>query len=500
MFSRPRKRRILAFTALSALVFVFAAVLSTDWLNEPTYGKNAPVIPALAVPAVVDPAAVWNSASGTFAPVVKKAAPAVVSITVSKTERAPARMRNFPFPFGPQGFGPTPDESPDRRGPERRSQGAGSGVIINDAGYIVTNHHVIDGADEIKVHLADRRSLDAKLIGTDAKTDIAVLKVEATNLPVLPLGNSDHVEIGDIVLAIGNPFGIGQTVTMGIVGATGRGNLGIEDYEDFIQTDAAINPGNSGGALVNVRGELVGINTAILARGGGGNQGVGFAVPVNLAHHVMSQLVDGGRVVRGYLGVSIQDLNPKMAKAFDIAEARGAVVGGVQPDGPAADAGLKQGDVIVGMDGKQFADARELRLNIATEPPGSTVNLAVIRSGDEQVIPVTLGEFPDENRGPERSANGRSSSIGLSIDELTPTVARQLGLPAGAQGVVVVNVKPGSPAAEAGLRRGDVIVEVARQPIGGVAEFTEAIQGAGDSVLLLIQRGDNTFFVVLEAE
>ena len=500
MFSPPRRHRILAFTAVSAFAFVLVMVLGTHVLNQPTYGKNAPVIPALAVPAVADPAAARIPASGTFAPVVKQAAPAVVSITVSKTESAPAAMRNFPFPFGPQGFGPMPDEGAERRGPERRSQGAGSGVIINEEGYIVTNHHVIDGADEIEVHLSDKRDLKAKLVGTDAKTDIAVLKVEATDLPVLPLGNSDHVEIGDIVLAIGNPFGIGQTVTMGIVGATGRGNLGIEDYEDFIQTDAAINPGNSGGALVNVRGELVGINTAILARGGGGNQGVGFAVPVNLAHHVMTQLTERGHVVRGYLGVSIQNLNPKMAKAFDIAEARGAVVGGVQPDGPAADAGLKQGDVIVGMDGKQFADARELRLNIAAEPPGSTVNLAVIRSGDETTIPVTLGEFPDENRGPESSSNAQPSSMGLSIDELTPAVARQLELPAGATGVVVVNVKPGSPAAEAGLRRGDVIAEVARQPIAGVAEFKAAIQGAGDSALLLIQRGENTFFVVLEAK
>ena len=495
MFSRRRKHRILTFTAVSAFVFALALVLGTHALNQPTYGKNAPVIPALAVPAVADPTAARIPASGTFAPVVKQVAPAVVSITVSKTERAPSGMRNFPFPFGPQGFGPMPDD-----GAERRSQGSGSGVIINDAGYIVTNHHVIDGADEIEVHLSDQRDLKAELVGTDEKTDIAVLKVDATDLPVLRLGNSDDVQIGDIVLAIGNPFGIGQTVTMGIVGATGRGNLGIEDYEDFIQTDAAINPGNSGGALVNVRGELVGINTAILARGGGGNQGVGFAVPVNLAHHVMTQLTERGRVVRGYLGVSIQNLNPKMAKAFDIAEARGAVVGGVQPDGPAAEAGLEQGDVIVGMDGKPFQDARELRLSVAAEPPGSTVNLAVIRDGSETSIPVVLGEFPDENRGSGRTSNVRSSSMGLSVDELTPAVARQLDLPASASGVIVVKVEPASPAAEAGLRRGDVIAEVARQPVSGVSDYKQAMQGAGDSVLLLIQRGENTFFVVLEAE
>ena len=318
------------------------------------------------------------------------------------------------------------------------------------------------------------------------------------NLPVLPFGNSDNVEIGDIVLAIGNPFGIGQTVTMGIVGATGRGNLGIEDYEDFIQTDAAINPGNSGGALINVRGELIGINTAILARGGGGNQGVGFAVPVNLAHHVMTQLVDNGRVVRGYLGVGIQDLDPKMAKAFDIEDTRGAVVRSVQPDGPASEAGLEQGDVIVGMNGERFDDARELRLSVATEQPGSTVRLAVVRGGLERSIPVKLGELPDGDREPVSSSSAGSSFQGLSVDELTPAVARQLDLPAGTEGVVVVNVKQGSAAAEAGLRRGDVIREVARQPVKSVMEYRQAIREVGDSILLLVQRGDNPFFVALE--
>ena len=495
MYSPAMKHRILTVTGACTLILALAAVLGTDLLPGSAYGKTVPTIPALATSVGPNPDASRIPDTGTFAPTIKKALPAVVSITVSRTERSPAARGDFRAPFFGPGFGPFPEQ-----GFPRQRQGSGSGVIINEEGYIVTNHHVIEGADEIEVHLADKRSFDAELIGADSKTDIAVLKVTARNLPVLPLGNSDDVEIGDIVLAIGNPFGIGQTVTMGIVGATGRGDLGIKHYEDFIQTDAAINPGNSGGALINVRGELVGINTAILARGGGGNQGVGFAVPVNLAHHVMTQLVDRGRVVRGYLGVRIQDLDPKMAQAFDLPDARGALVSSVQPDSPAADAGLELGDVIIGMEGTKFDDARELRLGIAAEQPGSTLRLAVIRNGDERTIPVRLGEFPEENPGRERSSHRGSSSMGLSVDELTPAVARQLYLPTGTRGVVVVNVKPGSPASEAGLRRGDVIREVARKPVVGVADFHRALRETDDNVLLLVQRGENPFFVVLQTK
>ena len=352
MLSTPTRQRLWTAGGLAILVLTLGLLLGTGFVNEPTYGKTVPGVPTLAAAVAPDAANGLLPASGTFAPTVKRAAPAVVSITVSKVQKLSRRSSRF-SPFGPGfEFGPPSDEEPERRG-----TGSGSGVIITKEGYIVTNHHVIDDAEDIKVHLADKRSLDAELIGTDAKTDIAVLKVDGDNLPILPFGNSDSVEIGDIVLAIGNPFGIGQTVTMGIVGATGRGNLGIEDYEDFIQTDAAINPGNSGGALVNVRGELVGINTAILARGSGGNQGVGFAVPVNLAHHVVTQLVDNGRVARGYLGVGIQDLDPKIAEAFNMQEARGALVRNVDPDGPARDSGLQQGDVIIGVDGNRVDDA-----------------------------------------------------------------------------------------------------------------------------------------------
>jgi serine protease Do len=358
---------------------------------------------------------------------------------------------------------------------------------------------VIDGATDVKVHLSDKRELTAKIVGSDKKTDIAVLKVDATDLPVLPLGNSKNVEVGDIVLAIGNPFGIGKTVTMGIVGATGRRGLSIEDYEDFIQTDAAINPGNSGGALINTRGELIGINTAILSRSGG-NQGVGFAVPVNLAHHVMKQIMENGKVVRGYLGVLIQPVNPAIAKAFGVSKNNGALVGDVTAGSPASKAGVKQGDVITSVDGTPVDDPSQLRLQIASMAPGTEVNLKVLRDGKEQTIPVTLGELPSQPGENAKSEKTSSPMSGLSVDDLSPAVAQQLDLPAGTKGVVIVNVQPGSAAADAGLRRGDVISEVARKPVTTVEEFNQAVRAAGTGdVLLLVNRGGSSMYVVVES-
>jgi serine protease Do len=403
----------------------------------------------------------------------------------------------FPFPFfGPQG----PNQEPQ----ERRQRGIGSGVIFSADGYILTNHHVIEDADEVKVQLSDEREFDAEIIGSDAKTDIAVLKINGSNLPVLPLGNSEAVEVGDIVLAIGNPFGIGQTVTMGIVGATGR-EFGImarqAGYEDFIQTDAAINPGNSGGALINTRGELVGINTAILSRSGG-NQGVGFAVPVNLAHHVTKQLVEHGRVRRGYMGVGIQDISPAMSKTLDLTDSKGAVVTSVEPNGPAAESGFEQYDVIRAIDGQEIRDTRELRLAVANEAPGDTIDVEILRNGASKTLSVTLAEFPEDDtmaRGGERG--GQDGALeGVTVDELTPEVAQRLRLDADIQGVVVTRVRPNSPAAEAGLTPGDVIQEVARQPVSSVAEFRSAMGSIeqGEAVLLLVHSRRGSHFVVIE--
>jgi serine protease Do len=276
---------------------------------------------------------------------------------------------------------------------ERREQGLGSGVIVSTEGYILTNNHVVEGASEIKVHLHDRREFKALVVGTDPQTDIALLKIDATNLPALTLGDSSKLRVGEFVLAIGNPFGVGQTLTMGVVGATGRGGLNIEEYEDFIQTDASINPGNSGGALVNVAGELIGINTAIISRGGG-NQGVGFAVPINMARYVMEEILKRGKVVRGWMGMTIQEVTPDIARAFNLAEARGAMVADVMPDSPAARAGIMTGDIIVEINGERVADSRALRLKVAQMSPGTSVTLKLLRPDGEREVKLMLGELP----------------------------------------------------------------------------------------------------------
>ena len=339
---------------------------------------------AVAAPSVREAA----SMPATFAPVVKAVLPAVVNISSTKV----IRTSGFPQdnPFG--------DLFPGFRMPDRpmRQQGEGSGVIVSADGYIVTNNHVVDGATELTVSMADKREMKARVIGTDAKTDIALIKVDAKDLPHVVLGDSSKVEVGDIALAMGNPFGLGQTVTMGIISATGRGGLGIEDYEDFIQTDASINPGNSGGALVNTRGELIGINTAILSRSGG-NQGVGFAVPVDLVRHVMTQLKENGTVTRARLGVYFQELTPKLASALGVKASNGAVVTEIVPDGPASKSGLQKDDVIVALNG-QTIDGRSLRNAVGSMSPGSTIDLKVLRGTSERNYSITLDRMPEDTQ------------------------------------------------------------------------------------------------------
>jgi serine protease Do len=434
-----------------------------------------------------------------FAPIVKNAQPAVVSIAstkVVKTSGDEGLSPLFDDPMFRQFFGDGPQNRFGKQR-EQREQGLGSGIIVAPDGYILTNNHVIDGANEIRVFTSDKRELKARVIGADPKTDIAVVKVEAKNLPTLPFADSSQAQVGDIVLAIGNPFGVGQTVTMGIISATGRGNLGIEDYEDFIQTDAAINPGNSGGALINASGQLIGINTAILSRAGG-NQGVGFAVPANLARTVMNQLLKDGKVVRGYLGVMIQPVTPEIAKAFNLPDARGALVGEVTPDGPAARAGLAQGDVIIELNGVRVDDNRELRLKISQLAPGSAIKLKLIRDGNPREINITLGELPNEKEAASDRKPESDSPDGLSVENLTPQIARQLDLQSNASGVIVTGVQDGSRADDAGLRRGDVIQQVNRQPVNNVAEFERTMKQAGDkSVVLLVNRNGHTSFVAL---
>jgi serine protease Do len=436
-----------------------------------------------------------------FEPVVSRAVPAIVSVFTSKVVRTQAGSSPFSDPFFQQFFGQL--DIPRKR----LEQSLGSGVIISPAGYIITNDHVIDGASDIKVTLNDRRELPAKLIGADSKTDIAILHVDAKDLPVLPFGDSSKMRPGNFVLAIGNPFGLSHTVTMGIVSATGRGGLDIEDYEDFIQTDAAINPGNSGGALINARGELVGINTAILANntgdgGEGGNEGIGFAIPINMARQVMDQIMTNGKVVRGYLGAWVQDVTPGIAKAFGLTNSAGALIGDVSAGGPAARAGIERGDVIVAMNGKDVTDARQLRLDTAMSKPGTVVKFKLVRGGKSLEVPVTLGELPSKPDQQASAQTGQSRALqGLRVENLTPAIARDLQLPQGVRGVVIDSVDNTSAARQAGLQRGDVIQEVNHKPVANVSDFDRAVETAGNQpVLLLVNRGGRTMYVVVEAQ
>lgn len=445
----------------------------------------------------------------TFAPMLRKATPAVVRIEAeSRPVRTSQNRRNrggnseippgfedFFGQFFGNGRGMTPPQ-------ERRGGGLGSGVIVTNDGYILTNNHVVDQATNVNVVLSDRREFKAKIVGADPLSDIAVLKVDGGSLPVLPISDSGRVQVGDVALAIGNPFGIGQTVTMGIVSATGRGGLGIEQYEDFIQTDASINPGNSGGALVNTDGQLIGINTAILAGGGGGNQGIGFAIPVNMVRNIMDQIVKTGKVTRGYMGAGIQDVSPQLQRAFKLSGPTGAVITRVEPGKPAEKAGLQAGDVVLQVNDTAISDSNSLRNRISSTAPGTTVRLKVQRQSGTQDINVTLAPLAEQNGEsddePELRGGNRSPLEGLSVDDLTADVAQQLQLPGGTRGVVVTAVEQGSAAAEAGLRRGDVITQVNRKSVTSAREFETAVRGTGQ-VLLLVNRGGGSLFIVVES-
>jgi len=448
----------------------------------------------------------------TFAPLVKKALPAVVNVEsiVRATQTRSSRRSQQGLPPGLPpglgdlfGFGDNGPQEPHRGG------GIGSGVVVTRDGYILTNNHVVEGATQVKVSTSDRREFDAKVIGTDPRTDVAVLKINASNLSVLPISDSGRVQVGDLALAIGDPFGIGQTVTMGIVSATGRAGLNPENYEDFIQTDAAINPGNSGGALVNTNGELIGINTAIISRSGG-NQGIGFAIPINMAREVMDQLVKSGKVTRGYIGAYLQPMTPELSRAFKLQNSNGTVITSLEAGGPAEKAGLKPGDVVTAVNGEPVVDSTALRLRVSRTAPGNTLKFTVQRPEGPSDISVTLGTLQaknagggpgdDDTAGP--SGGGAATTLqGLSVDELTRDVSNELELPRGTRGVVVSNVDQGSAASEAGLRRGDVITQVNRKPVGNVAEFDHAVSASGNnSVLLLVNRGGQSHFVVVERQ
>ena len=423
-----------------------------------------------------------------LAPLVKEIAPAVVNIaTRGEVEAVPHPF--FDHPFFERFFG---ERERERQRPQqpRRSRAVGSGVIVDaERGYLLTNQHVIDNADEIIVTLTDRRRLEAELVGADPETDVALLKIDPEQLTAMPLADSDTLQVGDYVVAIGNPFGLGQTVTAGIVSAVGRSNLGIEAYENFIQTDASINPGNSGGALINLKGELVGINTAIFARAGG-NIGIGFAIPINMARQIMDQLLAHGKIQRGRIGVQIQDLVPDLAAALGTLQQHGAVVAQVLPDTPAEAAGIQAEDIVIEMNGVPVMGSADLRNKVGLLRVGDAVRLVVERAGELIEIDLAVGESG-------KVALGAGSAVpqlaGVVFGPLTPSSPLYGELEG--KGVLVLEVEEDTPAWSAGLREGDVIVKVNRREVKAPDDILKALEGSDPPVLLNVRRGDGALFI-----
>ena len=475
---------------LFSLVLVAFSVTACSGQRRASFAPEQPSQPAVSNSA---PVGLQNS----YADLVSRVSPAVV--TIRSTERSrPAQQ--FPFMDDPRFRDFFGDRMPQQQ--PRPVQGVGSGVIVNANGFILTNHHVVDGAVEIKVELTDNRTFTAKLVGSDPPSDLAVLKIEASGLPTVSVGDSDKVRVGDVVLALGNPMGIGQTVTSGIVSAKGRAT-GLSDgsFEDFLQTDAAINRGNSGGALVNTNGELIGINSQILSPSGG-NIGIGFAIPSNMAKAVMDQLMKTGKVRRGMLGVTIQPVDADLAASLNLPAARGAIVTSVQNGGPAEKAGVKRGDVITAVNNQPIADPNSLRNTVAAMAPGTKTTLTVLRNGRDEQLPVALAELPDRPRddGEETGSTGPTSTdkFGLSLQVFTAENASRYGLDAEDQGLLVTRVDPAGSGATAGIRVGDLIQEVNRRPVRNVSDFAAAVQQSGTRpALLLVKRRNTVTFLTL---
>ena len=499
IISRPSRPLATWVRAAVLGLATVAAVASVSGIRDTLSAAAQPATHALAP--VVNPAPGPTPPSlpahpPSYSAVVDAVAPSVVTIRVQKQAEVsntslPAPFREF---FGNRGGAPE----------RRREGGLGSGVVVREDGLILTNHHVVEGADTIRVDLADGRSFAATLVGSDAPSDLAVLRVPATGLPALPFGNSDRMKVGDVVLAFGNPLGVGQTVTMGIVSAKGRAT-GVSDgsYEDFLQTDAPINQGNSGGALVNLQGELVGINAQIVSPSGG-NIGLGFAIPSSMAMAVTEQLARDGVVRRAKLGVTVQRLTPELAESLGAADARGALVSDVEPGGPADRAGVKQGDVVVEVDGKPVADANAMRNQIAGTRPGESVPIVLRRNGRTETVTARLAERErpaDDTRAATGAGHGEAG-FGMAVTPLTPQVAEELELPRLASGLVVTGVDPAGLAASAGMQAGDVIKSVNGQAVTSVVSLRSALKAHPDrpALVLVSRKGADAFVALPRAE
>jgi Do/DeqQ family serine protease len=474
----------IACRALAALLLVLAvSVLAPPAAAQPRAPQPGPAAPA------PDSRQLLRALEDAFVSVADRATPSVVNVSVKVKREAGAeggmspemeeRFREF---LGPELY----ERFFRRRTPRGEGQAAGSGVVVDPRGYIVTNNHVVENATEIEVRLSDGRRFKAALVGRDGRTDLAVLKIENLTgpLPVADLGDSDRLRVGQWAIAIGNPFGLDRTVTMGIISATGRTHVGVAAYEAFIQTDASINPGNSGGPLLNLDGRVVGINTAIVSSG----QGIGFAIPINLARDIMTQLIARGKVVRGWLGVAIQDLSPELAAGFGVKEDAGVLVADVMKDGPAAAAGLRPGDVIVEFGGSAIKDVPDLQKRVAAVEPGRVAPVTVMREKRTVTLSVKIGEQPTDDAA--EAADAGDQILGLTVEPLTPETAQQNRLTA-RSGLLVTDVAPGSPGAVAGIRPGDAVLQVNRRSVGDVVAFRQAVAGLkpGESVPVYLQRG-----------
>ena len=489
MFSKLTKQKSIRVSSLvfGSVLCLLAGVSISSAIDQYQAGGRIAAVANAQAPAV-------SQGLPDFATLAKRVGPSVVNVSTTQVRKAAA---DVPSPFdGDDPMSQFWQRFFGGRIPRgsQRQMGLGSGFIIDRNGTILTNYHVVDGAQKISVTLSDGKSYDAKVIGKDQKTDIAVIKIDAgQDLPAVTLGDSDRLDVGEWVMAIGNPFGLDHTVTSGIVSAKGR-QIGAGPYDNFIQTDASINPGNSGGPLINLRGEVVGITTAIYSQSGG-NIGIGFAIPTNSIKEVLPQLKDKGRVVRGYLGTTVQKITPEIADSLGVKQQRGALVADVVRGSPAERAGIKTGDIITEFNSKEVKDSTELPGLVARVAPGTGTSIKVLRDGKEMTLAITVGEMKDT----EVAASGQQGELGLAVQPVTPEVAQSLGLDR-AEGLVITEVKPGSAADDAGLREGDLITQINRRPVKNLADYNREMAQSkkGQSVLLLVRRGDASVFLALK--